>query len=141
MARMKVEGLRELEKMLLELPRATAKSTARRILKQAGQPIAEMGRDLIPEDEGFTKASYAVGRLSRAARRRHVKKSEVEIAVGPNSAGGLQTEFGNARQSAQPHLRPAWEANKREALRIVSEEFGAEIEKTVQRYRKRVAKG
>lgn len=141
MAKMEIKGLRELEQMLLELPRATAKATARRILKRAGEPIAEMGRNLVPEDQGFTKDSYAVGRLSRAARRRHVPQSDVEIAVGPNSAGGLQTEFGNARQGATPHLRPAFEAKKHEALRIVTEEFRAEIEKTVARYRKRAGKG
>ncbi len=39
-------------------------------------------------------------------------KASAEMFVGPNDPADIQTEFGNEHQQAEPHLRPAWDANK-----------------------------
>lgn len=125
----------------MALPKATAKASVRRVLKKAAQPVADAGRANAPEKDGNLKESYGVGtRLTKRQRRVSPKQSEVEVYVGPNDPAAVQTEFGNRRQAAEPHLRPAWEAKKAEVLRIIKEELWADIVKSVARYRKRVAK-
>lgn len=139
---MKMTGFKDMEAALMDLPKTTAKASVRRVLKKAGQPIADAGAGNAPQDEGHLAESYGVStRLTKAQRRVSKKESEVEMYVGPNDPGAVQTEFGNDHQSAQPHLRPAWDTKKGEALDIIATEQMADIEKTVGRYNKRMAKG
>ena len=126
---------------MIELPKATAKASVRRLLKKAAQPIADAGRGNAPEREGNLRESYGVGtRLTRRQRKVSKKESEVEVYVGPNDPAAIQTEFGNEHQAAEPHLRPAWDAEKFRALEIIRTEMWAEVEKTIARFRKRQAR-
>jgi len=137
---MKLEGGKDLEKALMELPKASAKASVRRVLKKAAQIIADAGRGNAPEREGGLKDSYGVGtRLTKRQRKLHRRESEVEVFAGPNDPAAVQTEFGNEHQAAQPHLRPAWDANKHDALDLVSEELWADVLKSIQRYQRRAA--
>jgi len=140
----KVEGFKDLEKALMELPKVTAKASVRRVLKKAAQPIADAGRANAPKDRGDLQESYGVGtRLSKRQRKVSKKESEVEVFAGPGkeaAAQAIQTEFGNEHQAAQPHLRPAWDAEKRGALETIKEEAWLDVQKTVARYRKRQAR-
>lgn len=133
--RVRVEGLKDLEKALSQLTTATAKGVARRVLKMAAEPIAEAGRGNAPlGPTGNLKASYGVGtKLTRRQRKLHKKQSPVEVFAGPNDPAAIQTEFGNDHQAAEPHLRPAWDATKEKALDIVGTELGGEIDKAAQR--------
>lgn len=141
MIKFRMDGLRELEDLLMELSKPAAKASSRRILKKAGKPMAEAGARNAPEDQGHLKESYGVGtKLTKRQRRQHVKQSEVEVFVGPNDPSAVQTEFGNEHQAAQPHLRPAFEAKKHEALRFIGSEFMADIQKTIARQKRRLAK-
>ena len=137
----KVHGFKDLEKALKELPKATAKASVRRVLKKAAQPIADAGRNNAPESEGRLKASYGVGtRLTKRQRKVSRKESEVEVYAGPNDPAAIQTEFGNDHQAAQPHLRPAWDAEKRAALDSIKDEAWADVVKSIARYQKRLAR-
>ncbi|WP_233469463.1 HK97-gp10 family putative phage morphogenesis protein [Neorhizobium petrolearium] len=139
--KVRVEGLKELDKALGALPRATGKNVSRRALMKAGQVIADAGRDNAPEKEGHLKASYGVGtKLTRRQRQQHRKESPVEVFAGPNDPAAVQTEFGNEHQAAEPHLRPAWDANKDKALEIVKDELTAEIAKAVSRAERKAAR-
>ncbi|MDX1219049.1 hypothetical protein CN188_09675 [Sinorhizobium meliloti] len=140
--KVKVEGFKELDKALQQLTRATAKGVARRVLAKAAEPIAEAGRANAPlGPTGNLKASYGVGtKLTRRQSKLHRKESPVEVFVGPNDPAAIQTEFGNEHQAAEPHMRPAWDANKDRALEIISEELGSEIEKAAARAAKRAAR-
>jgi HK97 gp10 family phage protein len=116
----RVEGLRELERALAELPKATGKRVAREVLKEAAQPIADAGQANAPLLTGGLKESYGVGtKLTRRQRKLHKKQSPVEVFAGPNNPAAVQTEFGNQHQAAEPHLRPAWDGNKTKALDII----------------------
>lgn len=138
-SRMRVEGLKELDKALSQLKPATAKGVARRVLKMAAEPIAEAGRSNAPlGPTGNLKGSYGVGtKLTRRQSKLHKKQSPVEVFAGPNDPAAIQTEFGNVHQAAEPHLRPAWDANKNKALDIVASELGGEISKAAARAAKR----
>jgi len=138
-SRVRVEGLKDLDKALSQLKTATAKGVARKILMKAAQPIADAGQANAPlGPTGNLKGSYGVGtKLTRRQRKLHKKQSPVEVFAGPNDPAAIQTEFGNEHQTAEAHLRPAWDANKEKALDIIATELGGEIDKAAQRAARR----
>lgn len=164
----RVDGLRELDAALGELPKATARNVLRRVLTKAAQPIADDARQLAPVDGGHLRDSIAVSarvknqagssefaatlrsggskaeavRAMRDARRAAGGGSFAEIHVGPSvkAPHGHFQEFGTENHAAQPFMRPAWESNKHRALDTIKKDLGAEIEKTAKRLAKRRAR-
>jgi len=140
----KVEGFQDLERALMDLPKVTAKASVRRVLKKAAQPIADAGAGNAPVEVGDLRESYGVGtKLTKRQQSVSAKESEVEVYAGPGKHGhasGLQTEFGNEHQAAQPHLRPAWDANRMGALDSIKDDLWADVQRSIARYRKRLAK-
>lgn len=143
---MKFEGGRELEAALMDLPHTTAKASARRMMRKGGEIIAERGAANAPEREGALKRSYGVGtKLTRSQRKaaRNTDKNQVEVYVGPGAGGysaGLQTEFGNEHQTAEPHLRPAFDTSLDDVLAFISREWWADIAKTAARHARKMAR-
>ena len=140
MAKVHVDGLKETEKALWEIDKhTTRKSLARRVLKKAGQPLADDMNRLAPDDEsteGGLNQSYAVStKLNKSQKRatRREKKDDVFMYVGTNDPAGLQQEFGNIIHAAQPHARPAWDSGKGRALDDIKTELGTEIMKAAKR--------
>jgi HK97 gp10 family phage protein len=161
----KVEGLRELEAALRELPKATGKNTLRRALKKAGEPILSDMKAKAPRDKGILVRKLAEsGQLSTNERggggpeflgigadgRKIFSKQDarnfVEIHIG--ASGNKQSypvafwaEFGTNDTAAHPFARPAWEGNKEAALATVSSQLRIEIDKAVARRARKLAKG
>lgn len=131
----KIEGLAELDEALSELPKATARNVLLRTLKEQGEPIRADGERNAPRDEGGLQESYTVGtKLSRRQKSMNRKESDVEVYIGPGPAAkGVQTEFGNAHQAAQPHLRPAFDANVTKVLNGIKDSLAGQIDKARQR--------
>lgn len=145
---MKVEGLRELEKALLEIDKLTTrKSLGRRVLKKAGQPLADQMNANAPDDpstEGGLNTSYAVStKLNKSQKRatRREGKDDVFMYVGTNDPAGLQQEFGNTVHGPQPHVRPAWDGGRKQALKTIQSELSSEIVKAAKRQANRKTKG
>lgn len=155
--KMKVEGFRDLEKALAEIPAGTAKGVARRAMKKELQPIAEMANALWPgsSDDVFrvTSALRASQRGDTVAKKgRHV----VNMFVGaPGGATGTPQahliEFGTGPRhhesgkyvgavSPTPMLQPAWDTLKFGLLDGLGARIWEEIEKTMARRAKRAAK-
>lgn len=135
----KIEGLRELEEALTELPKATGRNVLKRALVKAGKPIETNAAALAPRGAtGKLQMSVTTGtKLSRRQRKLHRKESPVEVFVGPGPhAKSVQQEFGNRNHGPQPYMRPSFDANVRRSLEIVKTELGNEIEKA----RKRLAR-
>lgn len=139
-----VEGLRDLEKALQQLPKANAKAVLRRTLKEAGEPVAKTARALAPEHMGHLRESIDVStKLSGRQRKLHKKESPVEMFIGPgpDPAAHLQ-EFGTGPgQQAQPFLRPAWDQHKSQVLDTIANRTWYEIEQTAARLAKRALRG
>jgi HK97 gp10 family phage protein len=138
----KIEGLTELDEVLTELPKATARNVVKRVLIAQAKPIKDEGERLAPRLKGGLKASYTIGtKLSRRQKGLHRKESMVEVFVGPGPAAkSVQTEFGNAHQAAQPHLRPAFDGNVMKVLEGIKDSLANEIEKARARLAKKAAK-
>lgn len=146
--RVKVEGLRELDRALAELPKATGKNVLRRVLRKAATPMADSMRAKAPVDEGALRASIGVGtKLTRRQASQHRKmfksdKASVELFVG---AGGLPQaitqEFGTFKEPPQAFARPAWDAHRYQVLDVVAADLGEEIAKAAKRVARKLAKG
>jgi HK97 gp10 family phage protein len=138
----KMEGLKELDRLLGELPKATGKNVLKRTLTRAAEPIRSMAERLAPKATGRLKRGIVVSStLSKRQRSQHQKKALVEVYVGaePLAQSTLQ-EFGTHNQPPQPFLRPAWDANKEAALEIIKGGLAQEIDRAVKRLAKKAAK-
>jgi HK97 gp10 family phage protein len=160
--RVKIEGLRELDAALGELPKATGKNVLRRVLRKAAEPIAADMRAKAPDDPDTggddLRSSIGVGsKLSRRQAGLHRKmfrddRASVEIFAGAGALPqAITSEWGTGPRHkrdgtfvgevrAQPFARPAWDANKRAALDTVASELGDEILKAAKRLARKAAR-
>lgn len=158
----KVEGLKDLDAALGELGKSAGTAVLRRVLKKAAQPIYETAKALAPERAADAPKAYfkrdgkeverrpgtlhalvqAGTRLSRrqASAARREGKNSAEYYVGTRDRVGRLVEFGTSRTPAHPFLRPAWDQHAPDALGIIREELGGEIEKAAQRAAKKAAR-
>lgn len=150
----KIEGLRELDAALGELPKTTAKAVLRKVGLKALQPVADDARALAPDDPETggndlrssiavsTKLSPRQARLARSAvKKGEADKSFVEVyaGAGPLPYAHLQ-EFGTVNHAAQAFMRPAWDQNKMKVLESVKDGLWGEIEKAAKRLAKKQAR-
>jgi HK97 gp10 family phage protein len=139
----KVEGLRELEKALKELPRATAANVMKRVLVQAGTPVADHAESLAPVRTGKLQKAIGIGgKLTRRQKATSPKQSKVEvyIGVGRSLPQGVFQEFGTVKNGPQPFMRPAWDGGKMEVLAKIKALTWAEIEKAAARLARKNAR-
>ena len=142
---MKVEGLRDLDAALSELPKiTTAKAVVRRVLKKAAEPLRALAEQTAPRLTGALKISIVIGtKLTRRQARmaRKEPKSLTEMFIGTSNPAAVPQEFGTQDQKAQPFMRPAWQSTKDQVLTNIGTELGPEIEKTAARLAKKAARG
>jgi HK97 gp10 family phage protein len=154
-----LEGLKELDAALAELPKATAKNTIRRALIAAAQPIADEATQLIRVQRvkpqiAVSKIQFSSGdagkrafaeALSRGATRLEAGAAAHEanaadsgegagitsgvLGVGPTKRAFYGFEFGTIHQAPAPFMRPAWDAHKLEAMELIKSELKEQIEK------------
>lgn len=145
--RIKIEGLKQLDKALGELPKSTAKAVLRKVLKEAGEPVATAARVNAPRLTGnlYEHTDYGTKLTRRqASLHRQAAKDDRDFAegfVGTSDPAGMQDEFGNEHQAAQPWLRPAWDAQKNNALFIITHRLWVVIEEAAARLARRNGKG
>jgi HK97 gp10 family phage protein len=135
----KMEGLRELEAALRQMPQATARATGMRALRQGAEPIARAARRLVPVDEGSLKESIDVGvNLASSQRGDKGAVAPLEVHIGPGQQPqAITQEFGTYKDPAQPFMTPAWESERVNALDIVGTALGIEVAKTADRLAKK----
>jgi hypothetical protein len=149
-----IPGLAELDRALAELPKSIQKGVLRRVGLAALEPFVEKVRAMAPVDEdptsspqrppGTLRDSYHAGtKLNKAQARtaRREGKSSVEVYAGTNDPAGVQNEFGNDHQPAQPHARPAWDATQKQVLERLKTGLATEIEKARARLARRQSRG
>lgn len=134
----KITGLKELDRALGQLPKATAKAALRRVLKQAAEPLAQKMRQNAPRDEMHLYESIDVSpRLSKRQAMQHKAEGDrafQEMFVGTNNPAGMQQEFGNEHHPAQPWARPAWDAEKEPTLDRIKDSLWFEIDKSARQH-------
>lgn len=135
----KLDGLKDLEAALRQMPQATARATGLRALRAGAEPIARAMRRLAPVGEGDLVESIDVGtRLAPSQQPDRGAVAPLEIHVGPGqNPQAITQEFGTYKEPAQPYATPAWEAERMNALDIVGTSLGIEVEKTANRLAKK----
>jgi len=166
----RVEGLRELDDALSELPKATGKNVLKRALIKAAEPIASTARSLAPigptgklhiniiasakfknttgNAEYHAAMSAGFGRdiaaeaLRSARRAAGGGESFAEIAVGPTNQVfyGMFQEFGTVHHGPKPFMRPAWDSHKMDVFNSIKNDLAEEIEKARARIARKAAK-
>lgn len=136
----KVEWLAGSDQALAEVgKKSTEKAILRRTLTAAAKPVQAEWQSLAPKLTGEFANSIVIGGPTKLTRRqkpsiyKNGAQGVVEIYVGSIDVAGLQTEFGNIHQSAEPSGRPAWEATKGQAEKIISTQLWEEIRKAAER--------
>jgi HK97 gp10 family phage protein len=143
--RVRIDGLRELEAALKELPKATGKGVLRRVLKDRAEPIAADARSKVRVDQGTLRDSIGVStKLSRRQRGQHKKigsKAAVEMFVGAGAlTQAITEEFGTVDMSPHSFMRPAWDSNKSAILDGIADDLWAELRKAAARRAKKAAR-
>lgn len=140
-----IDGTKELERALFELPKATAKNAGRRALKEGAQPILDDFKARAPRLTGHlidtSGISTKLSRRQSSLYRKEEDRDNVEMFVGagPNPQA-VQQEFGNEHNAAQPSLTPAWENNKRRSLDIIAKALRTNIKKSADRLARKAAR-
>lgn len=143
METVKIEGFAQLEKELQKLTKAAGKGVLRRSLKKAGQPMADLMRELAPRGDTASDRlaeSVMIGtKLSKRQAGQHRRmfrddRSAVEMFVGPGpDPAAWNQEFGNIKHGAQPFARPAWDAEAVKTLDRLGPLLWIELEKSLVR--------
>jgi hypothetical protein len=149
----KTEGLAELDNVLATLPKATARNVLIRVGKKALEPFLADVKAMAPvsadpsetpkRPQGTLRDSYVIGTKLNKTQARGVRregKNFAEVYAGTNDVAGVQTEFGNEHQAAQPHARPAWDGTKQQVLKSVGALLWDEILKAKGRLAKKAAR-
>lgn len=133
----KLKGLEGLEKKLAQVKGATAKNKMRKVLREAGEPVARKMRQLAPVDERKLVESIDVSPLlNRSQRSQHPKGyfADLEMHIGPSGVvQGVVQEFGTWFHGAHPFARPAWDALQDDTLDMIGALAWAEVEKKARR--------
>lgn len=142
--KVRLEGFRELDRALSELPKATERSVLRRVAKKALEPVLEDAQRLAPVDDGQLRDSIQIASAGLTPKaRRHDRgrpKMGVRLYVGTASPYAYIREFGTHNAPAHPFMRPAWELNKDRMLEGIKADLKIEIEKSAARLAKKRAK-
>lgn len=134
----RVEGLRDLDAALGQLPRATGKNVLRRVALARLEPMADAMRQKVPVDSGDLKDSVTVTTKNPKQNR---KQSTVEAHAGPGRHPQAHLrEFGGDRNPPAPYVRPAWDGGKNALLDGIKDDLWEAIEKAAQRVAKKAAR-
>lgn len=112
-------------------------------MRKALEPMRDLARAKAPRDSDELAESIEIGNRVRGQKR--TQKSDLEVYVGPRGGkGGIayggQQEFGNVNHAAKPFMRPAWDATKLEVLVIFGREMWSNLEKSLARHHRKVAR-
>ena len=143
-----VDGLRDIDNALADLPRATSKAVMRRALRKQLEPVAQTANDLWA---GADDSAFAVSeKLDRRQPRWEASPTEVVMHVGSTRAAphAHLIEFGTEPRyhesgkfvgavAPDPSLGPAWETHHRSVIAGIAEELGRELAATMARRAKR----
>lgn len=169
-AKVKIEGLKELEEALKELPKATGKNVIKRALSNSADPFIDQAKALAPIHLGHLQKSITKSKvkltsgsagkkafaeaLAKGASRKeagaaaHAANAEASgdvtsglIVIGPGRhPQAIFQEFGTAHHPPKPFMRPAWEENKMPTVGNIKDELWSEIKKAAERLARKTAK-
>ena len=167
----KIDGAKELDNALSQLPKATGKAQIRSALKKAAKPIKIAAEANAPGGpSGDIARSIIISTKVKARQRSQAAQAPAKgavIFVGSTSPLAHLIEFGTQSHDiaikkksvlsdgntffgveiihpgtgARPFLRTAWDAHKKEAVIIFGREVWKNLERTAKRFAKQAQAG
>lgn len=151
----KVEGFKELERALEELPKATARNAMTRAATESMEPMREaMARnapydplDLDEDGQHLNESMRTQTAKAKQARAIGIgRQAGVVVLTGPAPVGkraranaGWQ-EFGTAKMPAHPYARPAADSENQTVFGNVKEALAKQVDKAADRIRRKAAR-
>lgn len=132
----KIEGAKEMERVLRELGPDVANRVGRQALRAGAKVIIDEAKRLVPVDSGALRDSIAV------REDRKLKASvghEIGVNIGflkPASRRAHLIEFGTSKSPAKPFMRPAMDSQAPAAL----DQMGKVLARGIDREAKKLAK-
>jgi len=126
-----VEGLADLEKKLVALGDVVGVKVLRGALMDAATPIVKAAKEKVPVIEGILQKS-----IRKRGFVRKTGASVVDVYVGPMKPKGWRghfIEFGTSRSRAKPFLRPAFDQEWRNSVKIFSIKLAKRIDKAAKK--------
>lgn len=136
-----IEGLKELQAKLLELPQKVAKNALRSAVNAGASVIRKEAKQRAPQYTGKVSAGHPPpGTLKRSVISKYIRELSnnfqstffVTVRKGKKYRGqgkkgdksqdayyAYFVEYGTSKMTAKPFLRPAFEAKKEEALQAM----------------------
>lgn len=138
-ASLKVEGFKELDALLIAMPRRLASQAVTAGMRRALQPVAAAARAYAPgslSDRIRIAPTIKAGQFAQALEK--PGKGKRVMFVGSGAPHAHLVEFGTGPRfhksgkyvgimPPDPFLRPAWDANKDEVLAKLAETIRQEI--------------
>ena len=136
----KIEGLREVEEALAQAGPKLAKRAMRKALKAGGDVFLQRAKERAPilkkatpqrQPGELRDAITEVVTLSpkeESGRARVALKHDKSKGIQSPGVYGLFVEFGSVHNTAQPYMRPGYDAGKQEAERVFTEEIKNGVE-------------
>jgi HK97 gp10 family phage protein len=125
-------GLERFNQNIDRLPYTMQRTVIVRALRQAAEPIRVRAQELAPDDPTTPGSRIKENMMTQ------VSDATIDGAtalIGPSRKGfvGEFAEWGTSHQAAEPFLRPAYDEQREEAIRILGEGLASEIEKELSR--------
>ena len=159
MISVKIEGLKELQEAMNQLPLEIQKRPLRSAVSAGAKVIVDEAKRLAPQGEtgNLRKALYRYRSRSQSSRGQETflvgvrkgKKNYVDSAKNRrlNRVGKKYTvegeafywrfvEFGTSKMPARPFLRPAFESKKNQAVETIKNRLAVAIENTAKKMKK-----
>ncbi len=137
----KLVGGAELAKNLGQLPGSVSKSVQRQALRKGAEPIRSAAASGAPRDERANAPHLADNIVVGTRSLTRADEGETIVEVGPAKQPsdhfyGFFQEYGTVTQPAQAFMRPAFDSQASNSLRIVMAEMWAAVKKKLARVTK-----
>lgn len=166
----KIKGLKELDRALVNLPKATARNTLNRVLMKRAEPMraaaesnapvksgklrnniliskkAKISKGIRGEIAGYVKKGMArseavlKAKANQAAKGNEKAFAQIFMGVAADYAGAVAIEFGHDNVSPVPFMRGAFEKEKQGVIDGFVEDLGVIVNKAAKRYAKSQAR-
>ncbi|WP_444883523.1 HK97-gp10 family putative phage morphogenesis protein [Microbulbifer sp. PSTR4-B] len=142
-SKFQVDGFADLNKALLDLGPRTGSKVLRRAGRRAMAPVEDAMRRGAKKDSGDLqdsigmasssskgKSADRIARITVGPIKKTSGKGEDKRSLNNLNQKAIAQEYGNAKQSAQPFIRPALENNQQKVINSLIDEFAKELLKS-----------
>lgn len=112
-----LEGSEQLNAALRGMRDRASGFTLQEAAREGAQVIADEASRQAPKDEG----DLSEGIRARAAVRQQIGRARIDVGPTRDVFYGMFSELGTSHEPAKPWLRPAFDAKREEATRVVRE--------------------